>query len=409
MSSRTQVYPIIRLFTSLTLMTIGGAGMYAIVVSLKPIAVEFGTGRGAASLPYTLTMIGYGMGGILMGRISDRIGVLWPALFGGCMLAAGFMLASHVQSLWQLCVVQGLMIGLLGSSATFAPLVADTSHWFDKRRGIAVAVVISGNYLAGAIWPPLIQNVIDNDGWRGAYMELSLFCMIVMPVLALVLYKRAPFTATPESGSSGSASDRPLGMAPNALQCAVCFAGIGCCVAMAVPQVHIIPYVTDLGFEAWHGANMLAIMLGCGVISRLVSGVISDRIGGLNTLILGSGLQMLVLILFLPFKGILALYLISALFGLSQGGIVPSYTIIVRTYFRAEDAGWRIGTALFFTLLGMAAGGWMAGAIYDLSAHFSADGQGSYDWAFINAVAFNIANLFIAAKLRQRSLRFAAA
>ena len=401
MPSKTRIYPLVRLFAALALMTIGGAGMYAIVVSLKPVAAEFGTGRGAASIPYTLTMIGYGLGGILMGKISDRVGVLWPVLFGGFMLAGGFYVASQVETLWQLCVVQGLMIGLLGSSATFAPLVADISHWFVRRRGIAVAIVISGNYLAGATWPPILQDIIDEDSWRGAYQTLSLFCLIVMPLLALILYKPAPVTHEESETTSGPGGDRPLGMAPNTLQCVVCFAGIGCCAAMAMPQVHIIAYVTDLGFEAKDGAIMLAITLGCGIVSRIVSGLICDRIGGLNTLLLGSALQMFALCLYLPFKNLEALYIIAALFGLSQGGIVPSYTIIVRTFFKARDAGWRIGVSLFFTLIGMALGGWLAGAIYDLT--------GSYDAAFINAIAFNIANLVLALGLRRRAERFAPA
>jgi MFS family permease len=401
MPATVRIYPLVRLFAALTLMTIGGAAMYAIIVSLKPLATEFGTGRGVASLPYTLTMIGYGIGGILMGRISDRVGVMWPALFGSFMLAGGFYVASQVETLWQLCVVQGLMIGLLGSSATFAPLVADISHWFVRRRGIAVAIVISGNYLAGATWPPIIQGIIDEDSWRGAYQTLSLFCLVAMPLLALLLYKPAPIIHDEAATTSGPGGYRPLGMAPNSLQCIVCFAGIGCCAAMAMPQVHIIAYVTDLGFEAKDGAIMLSIALTSGIVSRIISGLICDRIGGLNTLLLGSVLQMITLFLYLPFKSLAALYIISALFGLSQGGIVPSYTIIVRTFFKAKDAGWRIGVSLFFTLLGMALGGWMAGAIYDLT--------GSYDVAFINAIAFNIANLALAVELRRRAERFAAA
>ena len=401
MQQESSVYPVVRLFASLTLMTIGGSGMYAMVVSLKPVAIEFGTGRGAASIAYTLTMLGYGVGGILLGRISDRIGVFWPAMSGSFMLAAGFAVASQAESLWQLCVVQGLMIGMLGSAVTFAPLVADTSHWFVRRRGIAVGIVISGNYLAGAIWMPVIQNMVNSDGWRGAYETLAVFCVLVMPVLAIILYERAPVEKEDSAADGTGRTERPLGMAPNMLQSCVCLAGIGCCVAMAVPQVHIIAYVTDLGFEAIHGAWMGTIALGCGIISRVVSGAISDRIGGLNTLLLGSGLQLLALCLYLPFKSLTALYLIAALFGLSQGGIVPSYTIIVRTFFKAADAGWRIGMALFFTLFGMALGGWLAGAIYDLT--------GSYDAAFINAIAFNIANLMIAAELRRRANRFGVA
>ena len=394
MPSWAEFYPLLRLFASLIIMTIGATGMYAVNVSLKPILVEFESSRAAASLPYAFTMIGYGLGGILMGKISDRFGVFWPVLFAGFMLSAGFAIASIADNLLQLCIIQAVMIGLLGSGATFAPLVADTSHWFTHRRGIAVGIVISGNYLAGAIWPPIIQDMIDAANWRTAYTTLAVITVSILPILSFILYRRPNIEHAEITSDSNGISGRPLGFAPNTLQCVICFAGIGCCIAMSVPQVHIIPYVTDLNFEARHGANMLAIMLGCGVVSRIVSGVICDRIGGLNTLLLGSALQLIVLILYLPFDSLTALYTLAALFGLSQGGIVPSYTIIVRTFFKAKDAGWRIGMALFFTMLGMAVGGWLAGALYDLT--------GSYELAFINAIGFNIANLAIAGMLRQR-------
>ena len=394
MPSWAEFYPLLRLFASLIIMTIGATGMYAVILSLKPILVEFESSRAAASLPYAFTMIGYGLGGILMGKISDRFGVFWPVLFAGFMLSAGFAIASIADNLLQLCIIQAVMIGLLGSGATFAPLVADTSHWFTHRRGIAVGIVISGNYLAGAIWPPIIQDMIDAANWRTAYTTLAVITVSILPILSFILYRRPNIEHAEITSDSNGISGRPLGFAPNTLQCVICFAGIGCCIAMSVPQVHIIPYVTDLNFEARHGANMLAIMLGCGVVSRIVSGVICDRIGGLNTLLLGSALQLGVLILYLPFDSLTALYTLAALFGLSQGGIVPSYTIIVRTFFKAKDAGWRIGMALFFTMLGMAVGGWLAGALYDLT--------GSYELAFINAIGFNIANLAIAGMLRQR-------
>ena len=394
MPSWAEFYPLLRLFASLIIMTIGATGMYAVILSLKPILVEFESSRAAASLPYAFTMIGYGLGGILMGKISDRFGVFWPVLFAGFMLSAGFAIASIADNLLQLCIIQAVMIGLLGSGATFAPLVADTSHWFTHRRGIAVGIVISGNYLAGAIWPPIIQDMIDAANWRTAYTTLAVITVSILPILSFILYRRPNIEHAEITSHSNGISGRPLGFAPNTLQCVICFAGIGCCIAMSVPQVHIIPYVTDLNFEARHGANMLAIMLGCGVVSRIVSGVICDRIGGLNTLLLGSALQLGVLILYLPFDSLTALYTLAALFGLSQGGIVPSYTIIVRTFFKAKDAGWRIGMALFFTMLGMAVGGWLAGALYDLT--------GSYELAFINAIGFNIANLAIAGMLRQR-------
>ena len=172
-------------------------------------------------------------------------------------------------------------------------------------------------------------------------------------------------------------------------------AGVACCVAMAMPQVHIVAYCGDLGYGAARGAAMLSLMLACGIVSRLVSGVICDRIGGLRTLLLGSVLQGLALLLFLPFDGLASLYVISALFGLFQGGIVPSYAIIVREHFLPAEAGARVGTVLMATLFGMALGGWMSGKVYDVT--------GSYDAAFANGVAWNLLNLTITLVLLARS------
>ena len=394
MPAASTTYRIVRLLAGLALMTTGGAGMYASVITLKPVGLEFEVSRGLASLPYALNMIGFGFGGVLMGRLSDRYGVMKPALGGGLILAAGFALAAVASEFWQFCLIQCVMIGLLGSAASFAPVVADISHWFNRRRGIAIGIVSSGSYTAGAIWAPAIQAMVDADGWREAYLGLALFCGIAMPLLALLLYRKAP-ASTIEETQNGPAIARPIGMKPNTLQVCICAAGIGCCVAMAMPQVHLVAYVTDLGHAARHGAAMLAVMLVCGVISRLGSGLISDHVGGLNTLLLGSGLQMLALIIYMPTDSLLGLYIVSALFGLSQGGIVPSYAMIIRSFFRPSEAGWRIGAAFQFTLFGMALGGWMAGALYDLTA--------SYNAPFINAIAFNKLHLALAGVLKHRS------
>ena len=380
-------YPLVRLGVALALMTIGGSGMYSAIVVLKPAAAEFGTSRALASLPDTLQMVGFGLGGVLMGWISDRMGVMRPALFASLSLPAGFWLASHASGIWELALIHGFLIGGIGASATMAPLVADISHWFNKRRGIAVAIVISGSYTAGAIWPPVFQQFFDAAGWRETYFGQAVFCLVAMPLLSLLLYRR-PAAAATEDDETTAAWRRPLGMAPGLLQCIVCAAGVGCCIAMAMPQVHITAYVTDLGYAAQHGANMLGLMLAFGIVSRLASGWISDRIGGLKTLLLGSSLQALMLVAFLPVDGLTMLYIVSALFGLSQGGIVPSYAMIIRRYFPPGEAGWRIAVALLFTMLGMAVGGWMAGALYDLT--------GSYEAAFVNAIAFNLLNMVLA-------------
>ena len=387
-----------RLGATLALMTIGSSAMYIVSVVLPAVQAEFGVARADASLPYTLLMIGFGIGGVMMGKLADRFGVTRPIFIGATGLGLGFIAAGTSQSLFGFALAHGLLLGLLGSSATFAPLVADTSLWFVRRRGIAVAICASGNYLAGAVWPPIVQHFVERSGWRATYIGLGIFCAVTMPLLALLMRPRPPAAvAAPARRSSGAvASDRPFGLSLNAAQTLLCVAGVACCVAMSMPQVHIVAYCADLGFGAARGAQMLSLMLACGIVSRLVSGFICDRIGGLRTLLLGSVLQGLALLLFLPFDGLVSLYVISALFGLFQGGIVPSYAIIVREYFPPAEAGARVGTVLMATLFGMALGGWMSGKVFDLT--------GSYHAAFINGIGWNLLNLtivlFLLARLR---------
>ena len=392
-----------RLLVSLALMTIGNSGMYTVTVVLPRLQAEFGVTRADASLPYTLTMIGFGVGGILMGRLSDRFGVMIPVMIGAVGIGLGYIGAGNASSLMLFSLAQGILMGLLGTSATFAPLVADTSRWFTRRRGIALAICMSGNYLAGALWPPLIQHFIEGYGWRPTYIGIGVFCLVTMLPLALLLRPQPPdvepIPVANPAAKAGQGVDhaRPLGLSPAVLQTLLCVAGLSCCVAMSMPQVHIVAYCGDLGFGAARGAEMLSLMLGMGIISRLVSGWISDHIGGLRTLLLGSVLQGIALLLFLPFDGMVPLYVVSAMFGLFQGGIVPSYALIVREYFSPKEAGARVGTVLMATLLGMALGGWLSGVIFDLT--------GSYKAAFVNGVAFNLLNVSIVLFLLYRDTR----
>jgi MFS family permease len=389
-----------RLAASLALSTIGGVGLWSVVVSLPALEAEFGVDRGDASLPYTATMLGFAAGGVLMGRLADRFGIIVPVVLGTLMLGAGYVAAASAATLWQFMLAQALLVGLLGSSATFGPLVADISLWFVRRRGIAVAIVASGNYLAGTLWPPVLQYAIEAVGWRQAHVGIGVVCLATMLPLALILRRRSPVE---DHGVALGARDiaGTLRMSPSTLQALLVLAGIACCIAMSMPQVHIVAYCGDLGYGPARGAEMLSLMLGLGVVSRIASGLIADRIGGLGTLILGSTLQCLALLFYLPFDGLTSLYVVSALFGLSQGGIVPSYALIVRDHFPAREAGARVSLVLMATVLGMAAGGWMAGAIYDLT--------GSYQAAFLNGIAWNLLNMAIAlwlllARPRRRAL-----
>jgi MFS family permease len=376
-----------RLFAALLLSTIGGVGMWSVIVALPAVQADFGVARSDASLPYTMTMIGFGVGSVLMGRLSDRFGIMLPAAGGAISLSIGYVAASAATTLWQFTLAQAVFVGV-ASSATFGPLLADTSLWFTRRRGMAVAIFTSGNYLAGTVWPPIIQHLIESVGWRQAHVGIALFCAVTMLPLTLVLRRRAPLTEPVSSSSPlASWSPRPLGLSPGALQAVLVIAGLSCCVAIS----------GDLGHGAAHGAQMLSLMLGFGIASRLASGFICDRIGGLRTLLLGSSLQALALLLFLPFEGLVSLYVISAIFGLSQGGIVPAYAVIIREYFPPNEAGVRVSMVLTASLMGMALGGWMSGVIFDLT--------GSYQAAFVNGVLWNLLNMAIALWLVRRSVQ----
>ncbi|MEA2789759.1 MAG: hypothetical protein QOG73_2165, partial [Acetobacteraceae bacterium] len=380
------------LAVSALLSAIGGVGMWSVVVALPAVQAEFGVERGAASLPFTLTMIGFGVGGVIMGRLADRKGIMLPVMIGAGSIGAGYVLASLSGGLVSFSAAY-LLIGTFGTAATFVPLLADISFWFERRRGIAVALCASGNYLSGAIWPTLIEAGIRAYGWRTAHLAVGVFCLLIMPPLAMLLRSRPPTRA---AGARARAySVRRIDLPPRVLQALLAIAGLACCVAMSMPQVHIVAYCGDLGYGATQGARMLSLMLSFGIISRIASGFLADRLGGLATLLLGSLAQMAALTLYLMMDGLTSLYVISALFGLFQGGLVPSYAIIVRESFPAKEAGARVGLILMMTLLGMALGGWMSGVIYDLT--------GSYRAAFANGVAWNALNFLIAVFLLFRS------
>ncbi len=389
-------YAVFRLIVALALMTVGNGALCIVPVVLPALQRDFGVARADASLPYTLLMVGFGFGGLLMGRLADRYGVTVPLLIGAAGVGLGYALASAAGGIATFALVHGVLLGFLGSSTTFAPLIADTTLWFVRRRGIAVAVCASGNYVAGAIWPPIVEHFVQTSGWRATYFGLGVFCAAAMALLALLMRERPPAdTAAEAPVRAAMGSARPFGLSPRAAQALLCIAGLACCVAMSMPQVHIVALCSDLGFGPVRGAEMLALMLACGIVSRLVSGWICDHIGGLRTLLLGSVMQGIALVLFLPADGLVSLYLVSALFGLFQGGIVPSYAIIVREHFEPREAGARVGAVLMMTLFGMALGGWMSGAIFDLT--------GSYTAAFLNGIAWNALNLLIAGSLLWRS------
>jgi MFS family permease len=357
------------------------------------VQADFGVARADASLPYTLAMVGFAVGGVLMGRLSDRRGIVTPLACGAATVSLGFVVAGLASNITVFALVYGVLIGV-GASASFGPLIADMSQWFVRRRGIAVAIAACGNYLAGTVWPPLLQHFAATEGWRATHIGVGVFCAIIMPPLIWALRRRPPIPVSVSADPAAGMSARALGLSPNALQAALCLAGLSCCIAMAMPQVHIVAYCGDLGYGVARGAEMLSLMLGTGIVSRIASGFIADRIGGVATLLLGSVLQGVALFLYLLFDGLASLYVISGLFGLFQGGIVAMYAVIVRDYFPPQEAGARLGLVLMATLGGMALGGWMSGVIFDLT--------GSYHAAFANGLIWNLVNVSIAVWLLMR-------
>ena len=384
-SIRESPYAWRRLVASLAISTVGGVGIWSVVVALPAVQAEFGAARGGASLPYSATMLGFALGGVAMGRLADRFGIVAPVVLGAIALCVGYVGAAQATALWQFVLLQGLLVGFLGSSTVFGPLVADISLWFDRRRGMAVGICASGNYLAGTIWPPLIQAGIEHLGWRTTYAWIGIACIATMLPLAAMLRRPPPEQAP---GAAGSGEAGAFRVSAGTLQALLVVAGLTCCLAMAMPQVHIVAYCGDLGYGVARGAEMLSLMLGFGVASRLASGWICDRIGGVRTLLLGSAFQCATLVLYIPFDGLTSLYVVSILFGLSQGGIVPSYAIIVREYMPASEAGTRVGLVLMATIIGMAIGGWLSGFIFDAT--------GSYRAAFVAGIGWNLVNLSIA-------------
>jgi len=373
----------LRLAATMLISTIGGVGMWSVVVSLPAVQADFAAPRSEASLSFTMAMLGFAFGGVAMGRLLDRAGILLPVAVGAIALSLGYLAAASAGSLVVFALAHAV-IGF-GSSVTFGPLMADISNWFVRRRGVAVTLCSAGNYIAGTIWPPLVQQFIALYGWRATHIGIALSCGAAMLLIGLIaLRARAPAVTAAVDTAVRTASPATLGLSPGALQVLLAVASVCCCVAMSMPQVHIVAYCGDLGYGVARGADMLALMMAFGIVGRIGSGFIADRVGGLPTLMLGSALQGVALFLYLLYNGLISLYVISAVFGLFQGGIVPSYAIIVREYFPAKEAGARIGIVLMMSLFGMALGGWLSGYIFDLT--------GSYQAAFLNGLGWNAVN-----------------
>jgi len=382
---------------SLAIMSTAFGAPYIAVVGLKSIAADVGSARSVPALASSLVWFGAGLGGIAMGRMADRIGVRWTVLVGGVMIAAGLALASQ-GAVWQLYVGHGVLMGLVGNAGINAPLYVYVSRWFDRRRGTALALISSGQYVAGAVWPPVFERLISTYGWRETMMLFGGLEIAVVVPLAILFLRPPPETALATTAADTLVSGAPvLGWPPNLVFTMLCVAAFCCCVPMSMPQGHLVALCSDLGIAPAHGAAMLSVLLGTAFFSRQMWGWISDRVGGLHTVLIGSGWQMTAMTALILTQDEIGLFTVTAFFGLGFAGIIPAYVLALRELFPPQEAGWRIPTLLLSSGWGMATGGWLAGRLYDYFGYYAP--------AFATGIGFNAVNFVLIATLVVRYRR----
>jgi MFS family permease len=384
-------------YVTLAVLSVSYGSPLVVVVGLKPMAASLDTTRSVLALAAALVWLGTGLGGILMGWVADRIGVRATVIFGGLMIASGLVVSAS-GPIWALYVGHGLMIGLLGNGAVYPPLVIYISRWFDRRRGMAIALISSGQYVAGVVWPSIFEHVMQAYGWRVTMVGFAATVALVIPAIAAFFLPRAvplPPRPLPLAAGREAARERVLGLRPNRVQLVLCCAGFCCCVPMAVPSAHLVAFCSDRGIPGTQGAAMLSLMLGCAFFSRQGWGWLADRIGGLQTVLAGSACQALAITAFLLTQSETGLFVVAAAFGLGFSGIIPSYVVAIRQLFPSSEAAWRIPTLMFVSMSGMAFGSWFAGVLYD--------GFGFYAPAFATGVLFNLANIVLVGFLVTRA------
>jgi len=374
------------------MMAFGSAWITA--VALKDIAAEVDGTRSIPALASSLAWLGSGAGGILMGRIADRVGTRWTVICGALMIGAGLALSTFNPP-WPLWIGHGFFIGLIGLGGINAPMYVYISRWFDRRRGSALALISSGSYLAGALWPPLFERAIAAFGWRQTMLWYALAEIVVIVPLAALYFRRPPEVIHAATGSTKArASVRVFNWPPNSVFALMCGAAVLCCIPMAMPQGHLVAFCSDLGIARSIGALMLSVLLGTAFLSRQIWGAISDRIGGLATVLIGSAWQAAAMVSFLLTQNEVGLFTVAAAFGLGFSGIIPAYVLALRELFPPAEAYWRIPTLLLFSGGGMALGGWIAGLLYDYFGYYAP--------AFAAGIGANILNLLIVGLLVAR-------
>ncbi len=383
---------------SLSLLAFSFGGLWIIAVGLKTIAADTGGSRSVPSAASSLAWLGTAFGGIIMGQIAERIGVRWTVAFGAVSMAIGLALSSGGEP-WQLYVGHGLFMGLLGNAGINAPLYVYVSRWFDKHRGSSLALISSGSYIAGAIWPTIFERSIAHYGWQQTMLGFGILQMVVIVPIALTVLRRPPEIPAAAAGAGGASTYRIFGWHPNLVFVLLSIAAFLCCITMSMPQAHLVALCSDLGISAAHGAAMLSVLLAGGVVCRQIWGAASDRIGGLLTVLASSSLQIAAMVGFVFTQDEVGLFTVAGLFGIGFSGIIPAYVLVVRELYPAHEAGWRVPGVLLSAGVGMASGGYLGGVIYDFFGYYAP--------AFAFGVLTNALNLVVVGILvaRQRFAR----
>jgi MFS family permease len=380
-------------FLTLAILAVSFGSPLVAVVGLRDIQAAMHTDRSVLSLASALVWIGNGLGGIPMGWLADRIGIRKTVAMGALAMAAGMALSSY-GTIWALYIGHGLLIGFLGNGAIYAPLIVYVSRWFDRRRGTALALISSGQYIAGMVWPTVLEIGMRRFGWQPAMLAYGAVVLTILPLLTLLQPPPEALLANP--GQAGPRSgERVLGLRRGVAMTLICVASFCCCVPMAIPASHLVAFCSDVGIVPSHGAAMLSVMLACAFISRQFWGAFADRFGGLRTVMTGSALQMLATGAFLLTRDEAGLFAVASAFGLGFSGIIPSYSVAIRDLYPSREASWRIPTVLMTGMSGMAFGSWFAGKLFDLFL--------SYRPAFASGVLFNLANLVVIVFLVSRT------
>jgi MFS family permease len=372
---------------ALGIMSVTLGAPFIVIVALRQISAELDSARSVVALCASLSWLGAAFGGTIMGRVAERVGAKATVIFGALMVALGLVVAASGGPV-ALLVGHGVFIGLLGNGAINSPLYVYVGRWFDRRLGSAIALISSGAYVAGVLWPELFQFAIADIGWRTTMLAFAAFeAVVVVPAAALLL--RAPprreLMAT--AAHAGGAPRRVFGKPSALITSLLLAASFTCCVTMSMPQTHLVAFCGDLGISAVTSAAMLSVLLASAFMSRQFWGWVADRMGGLQASLGASAVQAVAMTGFLITQNEAGLFFVSAVFGLGFSGIVPGYVVAIRQLYPASEAATRVPLQLFFSGMGMAFGSWSAGALYDVFGYYAP--------GFSLGIAFNLVNLAI--------------